>query len=711
MPKSMSFEELIAALPRPALRADTLPDGLRYVDEPNPAFVAPRLEVDDNAALASAPVVLVSAPAAVGKSTLAAAIAQRTGASLWNLAEFNVGTKTFHGTIVGAFSANVASALQSLTQGNLLVVLDALDEAQIRAGDQNFRAFLNDIIALSKQWAARPCVVMLARAETADWVELFFDDANAKGAVARCTVQFFDRSAAQDFLDKRIDVLSKGRSPHRAHRETFEAARDELFQIVYALLGVSGGDAWAQPMVPKFLGYAPVLEAIATSFAPPDRRDPVEGPFTVNYRALVNSLKDGDVEGRDQWRFLLKVIESVLARERTKLVQALRPSLAGPAAAAKWSDWDSLYSNDEQCERVLRYMLHAPPISRQLPAAVATIYEQAVGDNLPQHAFIEEKRQFTNVVFREYAYAWALASAHGTLSDQVRARLQQRDGVFLPSPLFGRFLTALSSRAAADGRARVAASDVGALYESFATNGRDVSISVIGEGDEADCFLTIANGTVEELVVHVDAVSRGFGFWRRLSKASVDVEAPVCLGLKDGDFLLGPGVDISCTTLRIVSSSLTVHAPKDVGVSLFAKAYDAEGSQVRLSVFPARDGELAAYWRAITYPWVAYRVPPRVEPPAGSSPRRRELIKLLLMFRRQRRRTDATLRTARLSPEDRPLRDELLSLAERQGILARAPLGNWDFVSSFASLFTLLGPGDPVLTPEAAAFVAAFRAQ
>src|SRR2546426_5097856 len=128
------FLDKVARSTAPPPLAGGKPSSVTDVTRANPRFVEPPLR-EEKAITPGASVVLLQAPAAVGKSTLAAEIARRQGASLWNLAEpgFYVASGTFQGTLAAAYGpGQLATVNALLDSGQLLVVLDALDEAEVR---------------------------------------------------------------------------------------------------------------------------------------------------------------------------------------------------------------------------------------------------------------------------------------------------------------------------------------------------------------------------------------------------------------------------------------------------------------------------------------------------------------------------------------------------------------------------------------------------
>lgn len=106
MPAS-SIADLVAALPRGdefAAKATGRPRGFGAVSAPSLAFVPPDLVAEQPLQPGRTAVLLISAPGAVGKSSLAEELAARTGAPLWDLSRVNVGSGTLAGTVHEAYA-------------------------------------------------------------------------------------------------------------------------------------------------------------------------------------------------------------------------------------------------------------------------------------------------------------------------------------------------------------------------------------------------------------------------------------------------------------------------------------------------------------------------------------------------------------------------------------------------------------------------------
>lgn len=604
----LTLVELVEALPRvhePPPFSRERP-GVRYVSMPNEVFVAPSFE-QTRALSEGTSVVVVSAPAAVGKSTLAEELARLTGAPLWDLAFFNVGDGTFEGTLSAVFGMSVAADFVSrLHRGEALVVIDALDEGELRAGGDNFEAFLRDLATLYREPRSRPTLILLARAETAELVSLVFEVEDVP--FSRLQVDFFDERSAHEFLDKRLDRHFAARRlhpAHLAHREAFETARQELEDLVAEILGVPLADGWSSESVRTFLGYAPVLEAVATFLAEPNYHD-----LTTRLRGMRDAV--GGPRAAQLWGFLVELVEAILIREKTKIGGNIRGQLQAVADQNDWNSWNTLYEPAEQCARVLnRVALNkgGPLLPVALPEPLRAPYEEALQTSVPQHPFLGEGREFANVVFREYLYAWGLRFGSVEQRDATRTKMA---GEYLPTPLLARFVLALERSATPT----IDPQDFGFVYESLRGQGREgdqiyLTMTSAAGGAQIGVVIAAQRNSTPDVAFTISDGGPGIPFLRRLSHAVVDVDGDVTLGLDGGTFVLGPEVELQCDALSLPAQLFRVYTTKveadvDGSVVLIAARMNAPGAPPTVTLYG--EGRLEVSWPDLAYPWVAHRM-------------------------------------------------------------------------------------------------------
>ena len=230
----MTFEELLLCLPH---LGSSPPGngtaGFGVITNPFGQFVAPDVTPRSDVTFHNEPaVVVISAPGAVGKSTLGREVARRTGAPLWDLALTGpVGAGSVAGQLVSAYgTSNVAQIWSAFANGSHLVVIDALDEGRMKVNEASFLAFLQDIADLCRQFSAAPGVrfMLLGRTIVAEaaWIELDSAGVNTNLLV----IEAFDRPRAERYIDLRIAGMPSTYSERiSAYRGPFEAARNGVF--------------------------------------------------------------------------------------------------------------------------------------------------------------------------------------------------------------------------------------------------------------------------------------------------------------------------------------------------------------------------------------------------------------------------------------------------------------------------------------------------
>lgn len=701
--ESLNFRDFVSQLPRGDRlqpKRFPLPDWMERYKSPNPCFVEPDLIPEIAIESGKTSVVILSAPGAVGKSTVAAELAYLSGATLWDLSKVQVGSRTFLGAIYEVYEENGHGILKDLKEGIWLFVLDALDEAQVRAGSSNFDAFLDDLIEILKEPRSKPVIVLLARSDTATWIELVFAEKSVP--YAHYKIGNFTESQAFNFIDKKLDAVRSQKQVslvHRQQRIPFLEVRTKLFKLIFKLLDVSPDTAWSDHRVRSFLGYAPVLEALTDYLNHP------------NFKTLINELENEDDAVRDPWHFLTDIVIRLLRRESGKIQEALRSSLGSIARETDWAAWTDLYNENEQCRRVLEYSLkmQPSPIKSELPPRLAAEYESKVRlVILPQHPFLAEACRFANIVFKEYLYAWGLRNGYNELAESLRKTMRNRLEPFLPSQLFSRFILKSEGETipVIEGR------DFGVLYDSLLMRAEvsdQVSLNIFQSGDNIQLTASLDRNGEIEVECELENVCNGVHIWRVLKRADIEVSAPIELGLEGQRFVLGPSVSLSCSNLTVNCEDIDIDVSESV--RLKAEIYNQNSQNLRIRVWNGSSNNLGVSWPNIAHPWGPYRdlrTPTLLQ--LENDLRGDAFRKFILMFRQQRTRKVETVMSKRWSPEQLNIRNELIELSQRMRVLTRARIKRdefFEFNVEYSSLMTLL-EGPPQLTGKALEFIKAY---
>ena len=616
-----SFEQLLASLPDcdrfPT--SDTLPTGVSYINEEMPKFVHPYLtDVVVGDSEATPQILIVSAPGAVGKSTLARRIAFEKRALLWDLALApEVGSGSLDGTIFKSLSTGLAEDFREyMTEGLQFLIVDALDEGRIKVNENSFQRLLEDIARVGRN-SKGICFVLLGRTRIADmaWLVLTEEGANAR----MVSIEPFNREQANQYIDNNV-AEQKRTTP-------FYRCRDLIFQrLEFSVTENSESD----PAM-DFLHYPPVLDVVATLLKDES-----------NLFELENSLnRPSDGTQDTSIHLLLDVIDRILKREQNQVLPAIKQSLNERAQELNWSDWASLYASEEQCKRLLASVFDKPVsvVPDNLPDGLRYLYENSseVATRLPEHPFLQGVDKLTNRVFESYLYARALLNDFG---DDVKLLVTQHllKREHLPTRLLAAFYLA-DGNITSDMPRTIRPEHLGIIYDSLLSSESNRSLVRLNV-DGPDPMEDVEEGSesLESVEVEIEFLtfnSQGgpqtpaldpvtftlpiesdsiISFVSHLRNASITVPCVVELGSKGGEVTIGPTVHITAGILVLQSETLLVSgqtirhvADEDTSVILEALNCDSTSIVNPLKVYePAR---LHVSWPgAEHYPWNQYKL-------------------------------------------------------------------------------------------------------
>lgn len=539
----------------------------------------------------TAEVLLVAAPGAVGKSTLARQIAAATNAIYVDLAEAEA---------VGGTSLSGSLAKSGLygdwERGEVAVLIDGLDEARLRVTQQGFEAFLKDI---GESASGRPLPTILFGRTGAigdAWLEL--EETGAKTAVLE--IGYYEPEAAARFAETGLRAIDPDRSHETPQREAIE-------QILTGLRARTEGDRG------RFAGYAPVLSAVAERVA-----------LDSNPSGLIAEIQRGK-----QPITLGSVLTAIMERERKKLsgLQFEDSSLV-----------NTLYDEKEQLNRLacVRYGAKPPPIV-PMSANDAQIYGSAIETWVAEHPFLNGSKG-ASAVFDAIIVSAALNDP--TLSISAINEELMKGAAANP------FLSEFFVRDDSNTLQHLNPELVGVVYNSLRAQlslGQTANLSLDAVETEDE---------LERLAVDVEiAIERGGVSPSRILKFSSDQVGVFRLGphvgdvdatLPDGTVELGPGpelvlvapVSIQCQRLKVTSSKVVIEGivgQAEATVALEADEFD--GASVS-SVPIVRGANFAAAWPNVRqHPWTAFASDPLEVADPGIGEGLRRLRKFIIAFR------------------------------------------------------------------------------
>lgn len=380
-------------------------DYLHYIDD-NFLFVEPTvtdIRIDNKLSTKNAKFLLFSAPGATGKSTLARYISKEFGAIYWDLSKIKIGTHSFIGTILKAVgNTNYTAFMEDLNFSKALLVIDALDEAEIVSGRNMLAEFIKEINNNIENNES-PCIILLSRTETAQFIISLCSENQI--SLQHYEIGFFNEDKAKEFLSKRTNAKTP--------------ADKECINTYYASIcnHISNEEETS------LLGYAPVLEAISQDINDHQNRN-----------KFINELKDK----QSYISIISNIMEGLLAREHKKVVDAFKKRCS--EKHPEFNNWDNVYNVEEQLSRVLSYIVTKDPnydnSFNNLPSALIDDYLNIIKTFVPQHPFISEnfnkdcKIDFTGPAFRDFSLVKLLTSESSVFADMYI------DNHYIPSRIF-----------------------------------------------------------------------------------------------------------------------------------------------------------------------------------------------------------------------------------------------------------------------------------
>ena len=543
-------------------------------------------EFSEGVVPADCSIVLISAPGAVGKSTLARQMAFRTGSVYIDLAKSEpVGGNTLSGGLArsGLFSA--------WERDELTVMIDGLDEARLKVSEGGFQAFLSDIGVLSQGRHTQTVVFGRTKAVEDAWLYI----PGAYG-VAVLEIGYYGVEASIDFAATTLHE-------RRPDRQRFASVDLEaLGLLLERLRSQTEGDE------NRFAGYAPVLQAVAERVASED-----------NTITFVNELKAG---GQPPVT-LQSITSSILNREQGKLeqIQLQDPTLH-----------ERLYTPEEQVTRLVARTYHTVlPTLPEMSQQDLITYTERVEPWVEDHPFLGGDGHPRSAVFEAVIKARALR-LEAAASAVSQIELEKGD---LANP----FLYLYYGEGEQSELFDIQGEHIGVYYNSLRAglaNGEMAFLTI--EDDEDD--LTYALGEIE-------IVRRGIDDPVQI-RFRTPREGPIRLGphVRDTDIYMprarvevGPSsevalvspVSIECGELAIETENLRAEARLGAEIgAVVLRAGSFDGSPIA-RVPATHNVHLLVSWPGSeAFPWHNFPDPYREE--TGGNPLVEEALRRFRMF-------------------------------------------------------------------------------
>ena len=555
-----------------------------------PLTLSVEVGLQDNPTQSS--LLLVSAPGAVGKTTLAKQIAYSTQSVYIDLSEAApVGANTLIGGIANS------GLYEDWLNGSVAVLIDGLDEARLKVTQEAFDAFLADVAAQSANRQMPTVLFGRTGAIIHAWTVL----TEAVENVPILEIGYYGVEEAIEFAES---ALRASKSDDRFRFVEREAVTLLLQQLRDQTVNEGG----------RFAGYAPVLQAVAKQ---------VESQNDA--QSLISRINRGA-----QPVTLQSIASALLDREQTKLRSL---TLQDDTLV------DRLYTPDDQLARLAAYVYNgAQPELPTMSADDERAYTTALATWVPEHPFLDGGRGFSSTVFG----AMIIAKALMTQETCEAALTKELASGAAANPFLFDFYVARENKF-------IHPEHIGAVYASLRANlslGESASLSIMGPeelDDDADLraevdFVVVKQGGLStELPYETDSDGRV-----RLGTYVEDVD----ISLPMGHVEIGPGtesvlvspINIQCNRLTIGASRVIVEGPPLAsehtnGIYLEAGELDSTSSPSSIHLRRANI-KVDAYWPgARNHPWTRYAYIPSPTQDLRVDEALRRLRKFVIAFR------------------------------------------------------------------------------
>lgn len=555
-------------------------------------FIEAPLNIESEPDLSSRSVLLVSAPGAVGKTTLAKQICACTGSVYVDLATAGtVGADTLVG---GLHRANL---LVPWTEGNLGLIIDALDEARMRVTEASFIDFLSEIVRLASEGPRRPRIVLFGRTGAIDDARFWLEASGfQKGHIGVMEIGFYGLEKSEEFAESVLRTIRRRRNGAPPGEVEQRAIRLILQQLR------NQTDAEGQ----RFAGYAPVLRAVAERVA----------DETGNMQNFVNDIGSNPQASPVT---LDRIASGILERDQQKV-----KGLDLPETLVK-----QLYSPEEQLDRLSAelYGTPLPTLPPNMTPQETAAYDAALDTWMQEHPFLDGKGHASCAVFEAQVCVHALRTHNSATALTRQLELGRKVNPFLLE------LYRAAADASGAGQPPVPAEYVGILYASVRSrlsrgDWANLEVSEPADyenGDPLEFEITICRSD-EETPLYEAKLDAGTSMKFGPDLEDVNIDASLSLDVEFGCgstyvSVVAP-VSITCRSLLIHAqhlavSSQTVRIAQETELAYF-EASELLSDIQKVPRVHGRTTALEVNWNwdseRYPYPWTGYEAGAEVAP-------------------------------------------------------------------------------------------------
>jgi len=337
-------------------------------------------------------ILLVSAVAVTGKSTLAQVLSNHTGLPVLDLGKHKpVGADTLTGLLTNGYQVgDLSRLLEAISKGSYGVIIDGVDEGRSKTTEEAFDAFLDDL-AQRCAGATHTSFVLLGRTQVLEHCWLYLTLKNVTTGLV--TIRPFNLEEARQY----IDAFTAGSDS--SHPVEYANARDTILKMLSAAFG--DRPAQGDQTFLSFVGYPPVLDAIATLL----REE-------KNYYKMLADLECADSADLEI-DLLYRVVSYILRREKQQKVlpNIVQPLIGGMSEEERGPIVENVFEAEEQCGRLVSHSLGRQLRLDRIPEPLINEkYEAQLLSWLHEHPFVDGRGLFRNAVFESFALATLIGS-------------------------------------------------------------------------------------------------------------------------------------------------------------------------------------------------------------------------------------------------------------------------------------------------------------
>ena len=496
---------------------------------------------------------LVSAPGAVGKTTLAREISARTGAIYVDLASTDPVAGYF---ITGGLDRY--GMLNAWKTGAVGLVIDALDEAQSGVPKAAFDAFMADVWAraldVNQDGRPVPPPILFGRSNAIEDAALELADTlppEDLSKIGLVEIGYYDHDAAIRFASAaERAMIADVRQVNEHDKAAIELILDHLRNAIDGSQNVKKGSNKLTEGE-QFCGYAPVLMAVARRVAEDS-----------NPYGLIQDLNKPRAAGID----ITEIAAEILRREQRKITWTA-PTLQRMQ--------DDLYTPEQQLSHLSAGLYRTMPPGRPSPISPGDFeaYDNALDRAVPAHPFLAGRPdKASSAVFE------ANVCVHALLKRSEEARGQQIALGELANPFLREFYIECFGD-------EMYPEHVGIVYSSIRSRlslDEQANLMISEANDGLDIEITVKRREQEELQVYRGRISPPTGESQAilLGPYVVDVDIdiptssiPVQMGVSGKHLKVVSPTSIACNELIVTGNDMRVS--RQPGVSAPGTYLDA----------------------------------------------------------------------------------------------------------------------------------------